>query len=299
MEIQNLTPNDLPALASLCQLTLPHDTWSVDLLEYQLLEQPNANPAHQLLAWQGSQLVGAMLGGTRDSDEGTQGWIRLFATHPRQQRRGVATTLLQEFERRMQADGITKIAIANSVPCYFWPGLDVRYTPAFCFLQRHGYQQNGEGINMYVDLNSQSWDTSDEEAFLSLEGFSIRRLQPNDRIAFSDWLLRTWSPAWQAEGLLTLKRDPIPCFVAEHNGRICAFAAYGVASFPYSFGPTGTEEVLRGKGLGRVLFYRCMQDLKEHGHNYAEVSWVGPIVYYAKIANATIHRVFWYLEKSL
>lgn len=299
MEIQNLTPNDLPALVSLCQLTLPYDSWSVDLLEYQLLEQPNANPAHQLLAWQGSQLVGAMLGGTRDTEEGTQGWVRLFATHPRQQRRGVASRLLQEFERRMQADGINKIAIANSVPCYFWPGLDVRYTAAFCFLQRHGYQRSGDGINMYVDLNSQSWDTSDEEAFLSLEGFKIRRLQPNDRIAFSDWLLRTWGPAWQAEGLLTLKRDPITCFVAEYNGRICAFAAYGVTSFPYSFGPTGTEEALRGKGLGRVLFYRCMQDLKEHGHNFAEVSWVGPITFYAKVANATIHRVFWYLEKSL
>lgn len=299
MEMRDLAPEHLSALVDLCQRTLPFDQWSLPLLQEQLFEQPFANPSQQILAWDNGKLVAAMLGGTRMTDQGAAAWVRLFATDPAYQRKGLASQLLQELEDRFRRDGFTKLFIANTVPGYFWPGLDVRYTSAFCFLQRNGFERTGDGINMQVDLLAHSWDTADEEAFLSLEGFTIRRLEQRDMIAFSDWLHRTWGPAWQAEGLISLKREPVSTFIAEYNGRICAFASYGVAAFPYGFGPTGTEETLRGKGLGRVLFYRCMNDLKTQGHTFAEVCWVGPIAFYAKVANAWISRVFWYMSKDL
>ncbi len=72
-----------------------------------------------------------------------------------------------------------------------------------------------------------------------------------------------------------------------------------VTMFENSFGPTGTEPSHRGRGLGRVLFYRCLRDLKEQGHATADICWVGPIGYYAHVADAWIHRVFWHLEKEV
>ena len=83
------------------------------------------------------------------------------------------------------------------------------------------------------------------------------------------------------------------------DGRIVAFASYNATGFPNCFSPTGTAEQHRRAGLGRVLFYHCMRDLRELGHTHAEICWVGPVVYYAKIAGATIGRVFYWFEKEL
>jgi hypothetical protein len=42
-----------------------------------------------------------------------------------------------------------------------------------------------------------------------------------------------------------------------------------------------------------------MRDLKEQGHRSAEICWVGPIAFYARVAGAWINRTFWFLEKEL
>ncbi|MDQ3855551.1 MAG: GNAT family N-acetyltransferase, partial [Chloroflexota bacterium] len=143
------------------------------------------------------------------------------------------------------------------------------------------------------------WDTGAQEERLSREGFEIRRLEPSDREAFSRWMLDTWGATWQVEALATYDQNPVSTHIALHDGRIRAFASYGSTAFENGFGPTGTDESLRGKGLGGVLFRRCMRDLRAQGHTGCEVIWVGPIAFYAKVADAWISRVFWTFEKAL
>ncbi len=299
MEIRELSEADLPALLRLCQRTLPFDRFTLPLLRRRVLDEPHRTPAYQLTAWDGDRLVGVMLGGVRETDEGPMAWIRLVTVDPAYRRRGLASHLLEELEGRLRADGLRRLRVGNSAPNYFWPGLDVRFTSAFCFLQHHGFHRIGEAVDMQVDLAARDWDTGEEEARLAREGYTIRRLRAEDREAFSAWLQEWWSPVWRYEALSSYENEPISTFVAARDGRICAFASYNVTMFENGFGPMGTEPELRGRGLGRVLFWRCMADMKALGHSTADICWVGPIAFYARVADAWIHRVFWWLEKAL
>ncbi|ACZ41327.1 GCN5-related N-acetyltransferase [Thermobaculum terrenum ATCC BAA-798] len=300
MELRELRECDLLDLLDLCSRTLPLDKFSINLLKHRIFQEPEHRPEYQLSLWDGDKLVSVMLGGVRTSEEGPAPAIRLFATDPAYQRRGYATQLLKELINRIQADGMKTLRVGGSAPIYFWPGVDVRYTPAICFLIKHGFQiADVRCFNMEVDLLSRDWDTSADEDRLAREGFVFRRLSLDDREEFSKWLLDVWGSTWQCEALATYQNEPISTHIALRDGRICAFASYGGTAFENGFGPTGTEEQLRGKGIGRILFYRCMRDLRMLGHEKCEVIWVGPIPFYAKVADAKINRVFWVLGKQI
>ena len=58
--------------------------------------------------------------------------------------------------------------------------------------------------------------------------------------------------------------------------------------FRGGFGPTGVEESLRGLGIGKVLFLRCLRNMKGRGYHRCEIGWVGPISFYAHTADARI-----------
>lgn len=299
MELRELSEAELPALLALCETALPFDRWSPAILRRRVLDEPNHNPHYQLAMRQDERLIGVILGGIRQTPEGPAAWVRLIAIAAGYRRQGLASQLLAEIEHRLRADGLTRLRVGNSTPSYFWPGLDLRYTPAVCFFERHGFQRYGDAINMQVDLGARDWDTAAAEARLTREEIAIRRLRPDDHAAFSAWLAQQWNPVWQYEALSTYANDPVSTFVATLGGRIRAFASYNAAALEDGFGPTGTELELRGRGIGRILFYHCMQDLKTLGYQTAEICWVGPIAFYARVADAWISRSFWFLEKGL
>ena len=298
MNIRPLTASDLPDLLELCRETLPLDTFSVPVLHSRIMDEPNRNPAYQLSTWEGDRLAGVLLGGTRGSDDGTFGALRMFAVAPAFHRQGLASELLGELETRMRQAGLRTLRAGNTAPNYIWPGLDVRYTPAFCFLQKHGFERTGDAVNMDVDLRSRDWSTADMETRLD-GSFAVRRLESRDRDQFGAWLQQWWGAGWHAEALASYGNDPVSTFVATQDDRICAFASYNVAALEGGFGPTGTQPSVQGRGLGRILLFRCMDDLKQMGHEKAEICWTGPISFYARTAGAVMSRIFWSMEKQL
>ena len=63
------------------------------------------------------------------------------------------------------------------------------------------------------------------------------------------------------------------------------------------FGPMGTTEKARGKGVGGILLKRCINDLKKSGFEKAIIPWVGPIPFYMHYINSPVKRIFWRYEK--
>ena len=157
MEIRELAESDLPSLLDLCQRTLPLDRFSLPALHRHMLNEPIKRPAYQLSIWDGVRLAGVMVGGVREGQARHEAWVRLFTIDPADRRQGLATHLLAELESRLRADGYTRLHVANSVPNYFWPGLDIRYTPGLCFLQKCGFRRAGDAVNMQVDLLARDW----------------------------------------------------------------------------------------------------------------------------------------------
>jgi GNAT superfamily N-acetyltransferase len=264
-----------------------------------VFDDPEPAPNYRLAAYDGERLIGAVIGLRRASNQPAVGGILLLAVAADMHRHGIATQLLDELENRMRADSLQAIITGGTAPNFFWAGIDMRYTPAYCLLEQRGYQINDIRVNQEVDLLHRSWDTTDAEARLAEQGFTIRRLQADEGAACSDYMRQHWSSGWQAEMLIAYKNTPITAFVALHQEQLCAFAAYNIEGFAGHFGPTGTNEALRGHGLGRILFYRCMADMLAQGLQRAEVVWVGPIPFYTKIANARVQRAFWAMSKPL
>jgi mycothiol synthase len=293
MHLRELNETDLSALLQLCQQTLPYDTFSIDLLQQRVFADPQPGIHYRLSAWQDHQLIGVLVVLRRKQEQGIGGSILLLAVHPAWQRQGIATRLLDTVEQHMRIDGLQGMSVGGSAPNFFWAGIDMRYTPAYCLFQKRGYREDEFRVNQIVDLTAQSWDTRSVEARLAGDGFLFRRLTPEDREPFTAYMLQHWHQGWLDETLVSYRNSPISAFVALQHGEYCGFAAYNTEGFAGHFGPTGANEALRGRGIGRILFYRCMHDLAQHGQTHAEVVWVGPIAFYTHIAGAYVHRAFW------
>ena len=144
---------------------------------------------------------------------------------------------------------------------------------------------------MEADLDQESWETAERELELKGEGFRIRRLEPGDRQAFLSFL--GGDP--REDGYRVEKcyqQGPISC-------QIVAYAQYDVDR-PGWFGAMRTaEEFRRAKGLGTVLFKRCMADMRQLGYEKALIGWVAPLYFYSKVAGARVCATMWLMSKTL
>ncbi|MGB9797940.1 MAG: GNAT family N-acetyltransferase [bacterium] len=204
--------------------------------------------------------------------------------------KGYGSVLLKEWEKHAQTLGAKEAQVGGGL-WYFFPGLDPRYTGALCFFQRKGYTRVGEAIDMFLDL--EDFQHKEQE----IRGVVIRRLEERDKGALREFMLANFSLNWLEETMAAYKNEPISCHIGEIDGEIIAFAAYEVTN-PGYFGPTGTREDMRRRGIGSELLRRSLRDLKELGYKRAIIPWVGPICYYWKAVGAKILRVYWILKKT-
>ncbi|RKN31093.1 GNAT family N-acetyltransferase [Micromonospora musae] len=300
--VVELTPDLAPAVVRLCEgaLDLPEDAAEADAIVATLWLRAVADrPGFALGAYRGSELVGALIGSMAAADQ-RLGHVDLVAVTPEHRRRGVARALLAEAERRLAGLGAAEVLLAGNPPFYAWPGIDVRYTPAVCAASALGYQQDRTAWNMTADL---SYDdspalrsTAAAERRLAGAGVTVRAAGPGDLPALAELAEGTFGGSWAAELAGSVGRPGAGCHLAERDGAVIAFAAYG-SSRPSWFGPMGTAPAAEGSGIGGVLLRRCLRDQRAAGHDSAQIGWVGPVPFYSRSAGARIERVFFLYRK--
>jgi GNAT superfamily N-acetyltransferase len=282
--------------------SLTYDDCSTDLVRAKVFDDPLYTPRYTLGLRAGNRLVAAVAGILLERHDGQaltrQGYIKVLATDPTARRLGHATRLLDELETRFAAAGIQEVLVGAATPYYFWGGIDVRYSPALCLLEQRGYVRHDDFFNLGVDLAGRDFTTTAEEERLAAEGITIRRLAQHDRAMMDAYMQAYWSTVWHQEVMLSFKRTPIPCHIALQEGRVVGFAATDLAR-PGWFGPTGTNEDLRGKGIGGVLLKRCLADWQRAGRKYGEIAWIGPLYFYVTSCDARVSRVQWIMRKSM
>lgn len=297
MEIGFLSREVLPELADFANTTFEIDAgkFTPEIFEWHFLRDRHVLPEFCLIGFKRGRIIACAMGVVR----GAHAWVKLFGVAKEQRRRGIATLLFSRIEQTFAEAGARRIHIGNAVPLYLMPGVDPRYTEAFCFLQSRGYHRNSDAVNMRVDLQSDDFDTEEDERRLERnDGVLVRRLRPQDREAFGEWMGSVWSEGWQEEALLSLERDPPTTFVAERDGEFVGFATYDVELFHRSLGPMGVLPAMRGRRLGAVLARRCLRAMKERGDTTCEIAWVGPVAFYARVAGARISTTFFHFTKS-
>jgi mycothiol synthase len=294
-------PGDLQAVASLLDSNLPFDDVSPEWVREKTVADPDHDPQLVLCTSDGHRLVGFVHGIVRPGKPHARGCIKWFATDLGERRSGIATDMFDKIERAMYRDGARTVSIASLPPNYTLPGLDPRYTEAYVFLERRGYERTQETFNMTCDLLADDWDTSTAARHFEHGGLTIRRAMRSDMPLVRDFMTENFE-GWVPEVAACFVNTPISVHIAvdKTDGGVVAFSAYDACNIGMGwFGPMGTTKNRRGHGIGTTLLRRCLGDLRGQGHSTATIPWVGPASFYHRECGATISRVFWQMEKKL
>ena len=292
LEIKPVAETAVNSILGLLQQGLEHDRLTGDLIEEKLWVDPDFDSTLNLIAWLKGRPVGVISAVFRPNQ--SQGFVKFMVVLDQLQGQGIGSLLLQKVERRLAALGAKTIRLGESAPNYLWPGVDLRYTRAFLFFERKGYQRLGPAVNMTADLRALApfKGQPPDDVFIS-------RASHQDHDGLMTFLERFW-PSWQDEAARAFTHKPISAHLAFHAGDVIGFSMYDANNIGTAwFGPMGTDPQWSGRGIGAILLRRCLQDLKGQGHLYATIPWVGPVEFYARQVGARISRCFYRYEKDL
>jgi len=131
-------------------------------------------------------------------------------------------------------------------------------------------------------------DTSElEKRLLEKEKIVFRRAIAPEKHLISEWVLDQFGSYWKSEVEVAFSRQPVSCWIAQSGNELLGFACYECTARNF-FGPTGTKESERGKGIGKVLLIKSLESLREMGYAYAIIGGVGPAEFYEKAVGAKI-----------
>jgi GNAT superfamily N-acetyltransferase len=120
---------------------------------------------------------------------------------------------------------------------------------------------------------------------LLTESIVIRRPIAPEKHLITEWIQKNFTPYWVSEAEVAFARQPVSMYIAQRRNEILGFACYECTARNF-FGPTGTLEAERGKGIGKVLLVKCLEALREMGYAYAIIGGVGPELFYQKAVGA-------------
>ncbi|MGI8908423.1 MAG: GNAT family N-acetyltransferase [Candidatus Sumerlaeaceae bacterium] len=299
--IRQLVDSDISRLTVLCNRAMEYDVFNEPILREKTIGSPDHHPDLGLVYEVDGEVVAFGQGNMGKVRDGKQfGYVRLGVVDRAYRRRGIGSALLKEMESRLVARGVQVISIMDSPFNYYMPGVDFRYTEAYCFLQKHGYKVTHETHNLICELDVNAWPELEQQIEqLRGDNVYVTRAQVADGERIHAFLDLHWV-GWKGEVQGALDNDPPTLYIAKMDERVVAFSGYqGNNKALNWFGPMGTSPELRGKGVGALLLRLCLRDLARQGWKTAVIPWVGPIPFYSKFCGAKIDRCFWVHRKEI
>ncbi|MCX7621165.1 MAG: GNAT family N-acetyltransferase [Acidimicrobiales bacterium] len=223
--------------------------------------------------------------------------LKLLAVVPSQRRKGFGRLLLTETEHLAARAGATEMRLTGAAPFYFWPGVDVCSVGMLCLAEAAGYRPVGAELNMSLPVTFRAPCPA---------GVEIRRVL-DDQDADSLFMLvrRAW-PWWEPEVQRAVEQATCLAAFATGTSQTDAteselscrgFVCHSVNRAGW-LGPMGADPADQRRGLGSALLGEACRDLMVANFREVEISWVGPVRFYAK-AGATVSRVFRTFAKPL
>jgi GNAT superfamily N-acetyltransferase len=126
-----------------------------------------------------------------------------------------------------------------------------------------------------------------ELAAQEAKGIVIRRALPAEKGFVATWVSSQFNAHWHSECEVAFGYLPPTCWIATEAQQIVGFACYDTTAKGF-FGPTGVNESMRGRGVGKALLLVCLHAMRWNGYGYAIIGGAGPVDFYRKAVNATV-----------
>ena len=215
------------------------------------------------------------------------GYIRFIAVDPGAQRAGLGRALLDAGSDWLFARGAEEVHAGGDAPFYLWPGVDVRAMAALCLFESAGYVPVGAEVNLAMGVPLRPATVS---ARPGAPGFTVRRALDDADAERVEAFVARHVPTWVPEVLRAIEQGS--CLVAVlDDDRVAGVACHSVNRAGW-VGPLLTDPALRSIGLGRALLVEVSRDLSSADLRRAEISWIGPLGFYVRAADAWVSRVF-------
>lgn len=293
VEIRRYEPGSEGEFVRAWNRLLPKDPISMDVFERKILLDPNFDPEGLLMALSGGgEPLGLAYSVVRRYPlyyhpiEEDRGWLAAFSFRDDGGGREAGQMLLDESFKFFRKRRKRSVYYSPYIPNYFFPGLDdVAYSHVYDLMVERGFRQVSEALAMDADL----WpevkapkNVGEMEADLLERGILIRRLDTSLFYPLLSFLERHMPADWYRHALELLRnnrKDQV--WVAIRGGEIVGYCQYWDGEgydwhSPGShFGPFGVREDARGMGIGTVLLYKCLLDMRSRGIHRAYVLWTG------------------------
>jgi GNAT superfamily N-acetyltransferase len=203
-------------------------------------------------------------------------WLLLVVVEPGAQGRGVGKALVRDVCERADAAGARDVHLANAIPRYVWPGVDVTNTRAGMLFETLGFVRELVGTNMAIPTTFRR---------PAPDGVIVERERGDGALDFATRAYPHWveelSHAVATGTAFAARRD---------DGTTIGFSCHSVNRRGW-IGPMATEPSRQHGGVGSTLLAAVCADLEERGVDTGEIAWVSNLRFYGK-CGATVSRVF-------
>jgi len=212
------------------------------------------------------------------------------------------TKIIYEIENFAAKKDLRRIRIGGYPIWYIFPGIEINYYLYISILEDLNYKKLSEYVNYEIDLAEFYLPERVKilEKKMIYENIFIRNIRWEELDLVSEWIRNHFGVIWSREIRLASLRNKPSIIIAEDitNKEILAFSAYSTL-VKNRFGPIGVVEKYRRLGIGTVLLYKSLQEMKNIGVRIAEIPWTSHLFFYSHLPGVRRLRHFIILEKVL
>ena len=302
VDIRTMRKSDVPRVVELWRAARPHDCVDRTKLEAFLDSSPFFRPDATLVAVDGDDVVGVIVGTARGED---QGRVPLFFASSQHADSRSADALLQRVLEVFRDAGMSDVEAGTS-----WEtglsdcGYDTRYEDIIGVLSRNGFRRVWSDDQLDVDILKDlrvfappPW-VAEARAGLARDGFSFVPCTPALRQRYLAFMLEHFRSygGWctRAKEYVEGGRESGFHMLAFRDGDIvgfteCAFRVDERPSGDWYLYATGVRPDLRRKKIGSVLVYESLAETKERGGDRACIG-EAPLDFYRVVEGTVLRR---------
>lgn len=256
--------------------SLQADRVSPELFRYRVILQPSYDPSLCLVAEEQGKVLGfAFAVQARET-----AYINALFVGGDHRRKGIGSKLVEQLSNAAVDRGLKKLVFSGG-PRYLVPGVDwVAYPGALEFFSDTGFKEvNRESVAMSRSLMDYKTppEVMELEEKLKGEGYTFAQLDEEHVLPLLQFLAKEF-PGWDNDARVTLEANlkNLDLFIiALKAGEIVGYCQIATDGLIEHFGPFGVAANLRSRGIGTVIFNKCLKLMQTKGAKNAWFLWGG------------------------